>query len=181
MALLLAVTLLIAGLAVITASVVPHFIDEASLSARDQLVREQVNNNLFYQAKIMELEAAKKESENRFQAPAVGEFIFVKNQKPKSAGIDHSPDANEFNAANDIRRYPKELRAYTAKNEIMGQVADENKMNEYSEAYREEFVRQFLLNARRNGYEVILGPDYKVLTVRQIRKSQVQLLTKSFT
>ena len=54
----------------------------------------------------------------------------------------------------------------------MGQVADENKMNEYSEAYREEFVRQFLLNARRNGYEVILGPDYKVLTVRQIRKSQ---------
>ena len=87
MALLLAVTLLIAGLAVITASVVPHFIDEASLSARDQLVREQVNNNLFYQAKIMELEAAKKESENRFQAPAVGESIFVKNQNRVCRGM----------------------------------------------------------------------------------------------
>ena len=42
-------------------------------------------------------------------------------------------------------------------------------MAAHNEAYRKEYVRQFLDNARRAGWEIRLDDDYRVISAKRIR------------
>lgn len=141
----------------------------ASIDVQDPVNRQRlesmVNRHVQMTNRQMEIEKEKIKMEATFSIPKVGQFVVHKeNNKAFNLNVDNA----ENNAARDLR----DMRTLTMsandviQNELLhgGQSAQPV----YDEEYRREYARQFIENARRNGYEVTLSPDLKVIGVRQI-------------
>jgi hypothetical protein len=89
--------------------------------------------------------------------------------------VDHSADANEATAFEDLNRYPKQLEAQNPDNVIQAQLSDEDRRQAYEQAYRAQYAKQFIENARRNGYEVRLNDQNVVISVKPLRVPNGQL------
>lgn len=143
----------------------------SQISAYSNETNEVVNKHLSITSQALEIKRKKMNIENQFSAPQIGESVVSKEQKPKDYGVDHSADTNESNAYEDLNRYRHELRATDPDRIIRDQIAEQEDTAEYDQAYREEYARQFIENARRNGYEVKLNSDYVVISVKKIKSS----------
>lgn len=130
-----------------------------------------VNKHLWMTDQAVELSREQAEINSKFANLKVGESITLPKGKvePKQMGVDHSADTNEMNAYNDLNRYPKTINATNPDYIIQGQLSDQEQSRQYEAAYREEYVRQFIENARRAGYDVVLNDDLVVVSVRPIR------------
>lgn len=136
------------------------------VSAYSQEANQRVNEHLAWTNKKIELQARKRAIEN-YSTPQVGDSIISK--EIKDYGVDHSADTNETNAYNDLNRDRHELRATDPDRVIRNQIYDQDSAIAYEQAYREEYARQFVENARMKGYEVKLSSDFVVLSVKKIR------------
>jgi hypothetical protein len=122
------------------------------------------NEQLRMQEQRMLLENARstKEIDANFQKPAV--------TRPTDP-IDLSHDNRAADIANLMGRGEKQNNAPLDPNDIIQrELFTKEKMDEYSKAYRDEYARQFVENARRGGYKVQLSDDYKVMSVVPIKK-----------
>lgn len=130
-----------------------------------------VNRHLFYTAQKAELQKEIIQVENSWTAPAVGESLF-KDPKPsnKAYGVDHSPDTYEARVVNDLNLNDKQVNYVSPSGVIQRELHERRVVAEYSQRWKEEYVEQFLENARKNGYEVTLDKDYRVVNVREIRR-----------
>lgn len=142
----------------------------ASIDVQDPVNRQRletmVNRHVQMTNRQMEIEKEKIKMEATFSIPKVGQFVV---QKDSNKAFNLNVDNVENNAARDLR----DTRTLTMsandviQNELLhgGQGAQQPV---YDDEYRREYARQFIENARRNGYEVTLSPDLKVIGVRQI-------------
>lgn len=55
------------------------------------------------------------------------------------------------------------------KNKILQEMYQQQIAEQQDEVYKAEYARQFVENARRGGYQVVLTPDYKVISVTPIK------------
>ncbi len=146
------------------------------ISASSHQAEEIINKHLWMTEKSKELAQEQMKAQNDFTNPKIGDSIWPDGQKSgKQIGVDHSPDTNENNAFEDLNRYPKNLQVQTPDAVIQGQLSDEDRRREYEAAYREEYAKQFIENARRNGYEVLLNDKLVVISVRPIRNPSGEL------
>lgn len=136
------------------------------VSAYSQEANQKVNDHLAWTNKKIELQARKRALEN-YSTPQVGDSIISKDNK--DYGVDHSADTNESTAYQDLNRDRHELRATDPDRVIRNQIYDQDAALAYEQAYREEYARQFVENARMNGYEVRLNDDFVVQSVKKIR------------
>lgn len=143
--------------------------DLASKKPSKPRVEELVNKNLFLTSKTMDLEAQKKAAENN-NAPQIGESILPTVKPQISKGIDHSADTYETQALEDMRRDRKDLNYVSPDHVIQGQLYEQQQRAEYEANFKKEYARQFVENARRNGYLVQLSDDYVVLSVTPLRR-----------
>ena len=142
------------------------------VSASSPEAEKLVNQYLWMESQSQEFRRMQIEAQNTYSAPRIGSAIMPSGKKETTGfGVDHSPDQNELNAYQDLHRDRKEYRAYSPDHVIQGQIADGEKANEYQQAYREEFAKQFVENARRHGYEVKLNSDYVVISVKPISRA----------
>ncbi|MGE3758491.1 MAG: hypothetical protein AB7H97_12085 [Pseudobdellovibrionaceae bacterium] len=105
------------------------------------------------------------ERENRKTAPEIGE-----GYQPDDKSywhLDMQPDDVSVRVYNDIKRESKTWE--TPDGQIQEYLADEEKRKAYEQAYREEFVRAYKENARRQGYNVKISKDYVIEEVTPIR------------
>ena len=136
-----------------------------------------VNQHLVVTSRSLELQAKRRHVENQFSAPQLGESVLVDRLKDKKDyGVDHSSDTNESNAYDDLNRYRQDVRLTDPDTIITNQLHDEDRAMAYDESYREEYARQFIENARRNGYEVRLDENYVVTSVKKIRTPSSSIL-----
>ncbi len=142
-------------------------------SAYSAEVNERVNSHLAWTNKKIELQARKRAIEN-YSTPQVGESIIIKDNK--DYGVDHSADTNESTAYQDLNRDRHEMRATDPDRVIRNQIYDQDSAVAYEQAYKEEYARQFVENARMNGYEVKLNSDFVVLSVKKIRSPSNSIL-----
>ena len=122
------------------------------------------NEQLRMQEQRMILENARstKDIDANFQKPIV---------KHHSEGVDLSHDNRAADIATLMGRGEQPNNAPQDPNDIIQrELFTKEKMEEYSKAYRDEYARQFIENARRGGYKVQLSDDYKVLSVVPIKK-----------
>lgn len=141
----------------------------ASLDVQDPVNRQRlenlVNRHVQMTNRQMEIEKEKIKMEATFSIPKVGQFVVERDSsKPFTLDTDH----NEMNAARDLRD-PRQVTVSAndlIQNELLH--GEQTPPPVYDEEYRREYARQFIENARRNGYEVTLSPDLKVIGVRQI-------------
>jgi len=150
--------------------------NQGNISASSQQAEELVNKHLWMTGRAQELAQEQMQAQNAFSNPQVGESILPEAKKEnKQLGVDHSSDSNETTAFDDLNRYPKKLEAQSPDHVIQAQLSDADRRREYEETYRAEYARQFVENARRNGYDVVLNDNYVVISVRPIRNPSGQL------
>ncbi len=144
-------------------------VDGKRVSATTPQAQALVNKHLWIVSQQQEFAEKKRELENVFQSPQIGDSIWpVVENRRNFDGIDHSPDRNEQQAFKDLNRYPKEFQMNNPDQVIQGQLADEQKLEAYKREYQAEYARQFIENARRNGYQVELDDNYVVIRVTPI-------------
>ena len=104
--------------------------------------------------------------ENRFRAAEKQQ-----NYAPSNRGLDLSTDQRVYEIANDLGRGEKQAQDPSTPSEVVqAELYAIEQSNEYNQAYREEYARQFVENARRGGYRVKLSEDLsRVISVTPIR------------
>lgn len=91
--------------------------------------------------------------------------------KEKVQSLDFSMDPRAEALLKELGREAKESTGPTNADEVVQtDLFEAQQAQEYSEAYKQEYARQFVENARKAGYIIKLNDDYKVLSVRPIRK-----------
>jgi hypothetical protein len=148
------------------------------ISASSLQAEQLVNKHLWMTSRTQELSQEQMRLQNQFTNPHVGDSIWPKGQiqgPDKTLGVDHSADANEATAFEDLNRYPKQLEAQNPDNVIQAQLSDEDRRQAYEQAYRAQYAKQFIENARRNGYEVRLNDQNVVISVKPLRVPNGQL------
>ena len=173
--LLLVIFLFGAGLFLALALSLPesHSSKNRKISAQSPEAEKLVNKHLWRTANFQELNQEKVRAQNSYLAPQICDSIWPKtNQAAANHGVDHSPDRNESNAFEDLNRYRKEFQATHPDSIIQGEIADQQKMAEAQEIFRAEYARQFVENARANGYAVELNSDFVVIRVTPISNTK---------
>lgn len=128
-----------------------------------------VNRHVQLTNRRMEIEKEQIKVE-AFMVPKVGQFVIQK--EGSDASFSQQADRNELNAARDLRR--EQQLSVSASDIIQTEILNNQQSTNvqvYDEEYRREYARQFIENARRNGYDVQLSSDLKVIGVRRIAPS----------
>lgn len=148
----------------------PMSSERRTVSAYSEKAEKLVNKHLYFSSQKQDWASKQRQAENDFMAPRIGDSLWPKvPTEKKDYGVDHSPDTHEQNAFNDLNRYQKDVRATNPDYIIQNQLNDEARTAEYKELSKQEYVAQFIENARRNGYEVRVNGDFVVTSVRKIR------------
>ncbi len=152
--------------------------DKKQISAYSPRAEALVNRHLLVTNQEVQLQEQRMRLENKFYAPQLGDSIWPKiDQHKKNLGVDHSADRNERTAYEDLNRDKHQLSVSDPDHIIQQQINDNDKQNEYEAAYRENYARQFIENARAHGYQIELDSSLVVKSVKQIRRpSQIDTM-----
>ena len=87
--------------------------------------------------------------------------VVIKREKVKLQN-DNTPDTQQIFKDEASERSPAE--------QIQSEIILKQQRRQNEELDKQEYARQFIENARKNGFHVVLSSDYKVLSVTPIRK-----------
>jgi hypothetical protein len=144
-------------------------------SARERIKgpewEKKVNHHLFSTNEDIDFQRQKMQIENRRLAPEIYNTRKQNAYKDSNQGVDLSTDSRGYEIANELGRGSRENGAPQTPHEVVqGEIFNEQQRDEYTDAYKKEYARQFVENARRGGYDVKLSDDFKVLSVRPLRR-----------
>ncbi len=140
-------------------------VQSMDVNARAEQKKQIVNKHLYYtNEKII---AHQKELQfQAYKAPSVG-MVISPNLKEQNNTLDMRSDLNEYSAVQDTAPR-KELNYYSPHAVIQGQIRDQEMAAAQQKAESEAFIKQFLENARQNGYIVILDQNNVVVEVKTV-------------
>lgn len=138
--------------------------------ARSAKAQQVVNKHLEQTAEQLEMQRRRMQIENTklqmdyastaperaYTAPREGAEL-LQDQRSESVAEDLGVDRRQTLPTN-----PMDL--------IHHQLFEEQRNKAVSDAYKKEYARQFVENARRGGYDVQLSDDFRVLSVRPLRR-----------
>lgn len=138
-------------------------IEEQSLKkVNDHLWKSQLKNEIEMQiAKEKIKSEALNKNSNRSQFGSAGDTSSPWN-KNEDFTREIERESNRFGIATD----PSEV--------IHSKIFEDDKFDKYNEEYKQEYARQFIENARKNGWIVELDEKYQVKSVRPTRKPSQQ-------
>lgn len=143
----------------------------APAAVKTEKFEKSVNKHLMYTNEKMDLERRRMEIEN---ARLGGDFNSTKAQptyEPQTSGVDLSTDSKAAEVANELGRGTRREEEATSPHDIIQKELFNAEQNaQYTQVYKEEYARQFIENARRGGYKVILDDQYRVKQVIPIRR-----------
>jgi hypothetical protein len=138
-------------------------------TARAKEIEERVNKHLFQTSQKIELNREKMQVETAEMADKGVRPIQREPDLPN--GVDFSGDPRIESLVQDLGRDVKDSGDPKSPNDlIQAELFQQDQLQQYSEAYKKEYARQFVENARKAGYEVVLSESYKVLAVKPLRK-----------
>lgn len=143
---------------------------EVAASLKTEKYEKSVNKHLMVTNETMAMARQRMEIEN---ARLAADFNATSAQPVYTApqgGVDLSNDSRATDIANELGRGDKRPESFENPNDIVQkELFNQQQQAAYSKAYKEEYARQFIENARRGGYKIKLGEDFKVLSVTPIR------------
>lgn len=141
-----------------------------STVAKTKKFEQSVNRHLMLTNERMELEKQRMALEN---AKILNNPISA--TRPQKAytnddRLDLSSDTRAADVAKDLGRGPRQEEIISPHDVVQKEIFNEELARQQSQAYREEYARQFVENARRGGYNVKLSEDLsRVISVTPIR------------
>lgn len=144
------------------------------ISANTPEAQKLVNQHLQKTNQKIEFEQLKRKIENEFSRPQVGTRLGVEpdHTTSKSYGIEMSTDRNTDGVANDLSRDAKTNDYNSPHAVVQGELLQQQQAAEYDRAYREEYKRQFIENARRNGWHIEVDDNFVVKRVEKLNPNQ---------
>ncbi len=148
--------------------------DIAAGIAQTKEFETKVNKHLFKTSQTIEISREKMQLEaDQLANHGIGPSV---SQKEDPHRLDFSADPRAEALLKALGRDVKESSDPTNADEAVQADLFESQQNQaYSEAYKKEYARQFVENAKKAGYIIKLSDDYKVLSVRAIRKPAVNM------
>lgn len=142
-------------------------------SVQSEKFEKSVNRHLMLTNERMELERRRMQIEN-------AELMNTdfNSTKPQEAYQNHGNlrqdlDTRSDDIANELGRGDKIAEMYSPHDVVQREIYNAEQDAEYQQAYREEYARQFIENARRGGYNVRLSEDLsRVISIQPISGSQ---------
>lgn len=143
---------------------------EAAPSARSAHAQQVVNKylsstaeKLAMQRKLAEVQAQKINMDYPSTAPGTA---YVAPREGGELKEDQRADA----VAEDLGVGPKVAMPTDPMSLIHHQIFEEQRAREMNDAFKKEYARKFLENARRGGYDVVLSEDFRVISVKPLRR-----------
>lgn len=146
--------------------------NESKTSRAPRAVAESsVNSHLMYTNDKIEFQRKALEIEN---ARALNK-AFKRNSEQSTYvnpnRLDLSSEDHSTNLAEVLGRGEKKSETQSPEDIVQQEIYMAEQAAEFNQAYREEYARQFVENARRGGYKVILSEDLtRVISVTPIRR-----------
>ena len=172
---MLAVLLLLGSVALLFAylnsSTSPNANPQAKGSARSASFERSVNKHLMYTNDRVELQKQKVEIENK-------NLLLEKSHSADATQpphvnenrLDFSSENSESKVAEALGRSERQAEVGTPQDVIQREVFNQEQLAEYTQAYKEAYAQQFIENARKGGYKVILSEDLsRVVSVQPIK------------
>lgn len=138
---------------------------------KSEKFERSVNRHLMLTNERMELEKRRMAVENA--KTMNNNFSSTKSQNiyENDGRLDLSSDTRSEEIARELGRGPREQTVESPHDVIQSELYGEELSQAHSQAYREEYARQFVENARRGGYKVKLSSDLsRVISVQPIKK-----------
>lgn len=137
--------------------------------AQSKQFEERVNRHLFTTSQEMQLSQQKMQMEaSRMARDGVANKAPA---QPEVHTLDLSTDPRAEALLQALGREAKESAGpANADEQVQAELFEAQQFAEYSEEYKREYARQFVENARKAGYIIKLNDDYKVISIRPIRK-----------
>ena len=130
---------------------------------------EKVNKHLFQTQAQKDLKAAKAQAENTMMAPDLHDVAAQTKYGGRNNGVQTHSDIWDDQIVQEFEK-TQQQESYKPDFQVQQELYENQMMNQYDQAYREEYKKQFIENARRAGYQVKLGPDNKVISVKPLKK-----------
>ena len=147
----------------------PQVANSGNRVTQSKEFESKVNNHLFKTSQSIEISREKMKME--------ADQLAARGINPKSAvkedfqGLDFSTDPRAEALLKELGRDVKESSGPTNADEaVQADLFESEQYQQYSEAYKKEYARQFIENARKAGYLIKLNDEYKVISVKAIRK-----------
>jgi len=137
--------------------------------AKTKEFEAKVNRHLFKTSQNIEINREKMKAET-FEL--VDKGVRPLPQPPEEpTGVDLSVDPRTEALIHDLGRNVQEPNNPRNPHElIQTELFQQEQLQNYSEEYKREYARQFVENAKKAGYRLILNDQYKVISVTPIRK-----------
>ncbi|MEZ4870791.1 MAG: hypothetical protein R2827_00825 [Bdellovibrionales bacterium] len=116
-------------------------------------------------------ERAKMERELRPRDMDQQQYLDV--EQVKREGQQYGLQLNPHNPAEEIARQnknPVRMDYNQLDTAVSRNLAAQEALAQYEQEYRKEYIKQFLENARRDGYEIILNDDLSIKEVREVKR-----------
>jgi hypothetical protein len=135
---------------------------------RQEQINLKVSSEIAFAEKAQQFHETAEKSRQSMELSSLHPRPQLPPQKPATQ-LDLQSDRNEMNAFNDLNRYPKVVDyskpSHVIQNQITAQIDEMKARNAYQAAY----MKRFIENARAQGYEVQLGSNNEVISVRPLR------------
>lgn len=140
----------------------------ATPSAHSKAYEDKVNRYLFQTSQRIELEREKAQLE---ASKLSDQDLHPARPEDRTTALDFSADPRQEALLKDLGREARNPDdPSNPQEEIQAELFQEQQDQAYSEEYKTEYARQFVENARKAGYEVKLSSDFKVLSVKPLRR-----------
>lgn len=130
---------------------------------------ERARGHLLMTADEVKLRELKHSNDVLEKAPSLSQT--AEQRAYHGEGFDLSSESTARDLAKDLNRDNVQNAAVpeTPDQLIQSEIFNQQQLADYSAAYKEEYARQFIENARRAGWEVVLDEDFRVISTRRIR------------
>lgn len=123
-----------------------------AVSANSAEAEKVVNKYLKQTSKAIEMQQIQTKIQNQFVIPKVGEVISANNEARKKKTINISnPEVVGSN--------PSVYDTSSPAAKIQNELADQQQLEDYDQKFREEYIRQFVENARQNGWKLVVDEN----------------------
>ena len=130
---------------------------------------EKVNKHLFHTQAQKDLKSAQAKAENTMMAPDLHDVEAQTKYGNGNSGVQTHGDVWDDQIVHEFEKN-QQSDFYKPDFQVQQELYENQMLNQYDQAYREEYKKQFIENARRAGYQVKLGPDNKVISVKPLKK-----------
>lgn len=143
--------------------------ESISVQASDEAVRKHLHKT----SQKIQQQKVQAQLDNLTQAPRWSEEGATQVYEASSHGIEFKSDPRLNELTQTLERNQKPAnRVPDPKELIQAQLYERQKWDEYTLAYRQAYAQKFIENARKNGWDIRLNDDYKIVKIRPLKKDQ---------